>query len=310
MLTNLQLVEFVKKVFFAAWVYWYGTYGNKCTQSKYESKAKQYPSHYTSSRKAGYMQDIANGSTCSDCVGLLKAFFWCLGTFGATPKYGTNGCPDTSANGMFKLCKETGKISTIPDIPGLVVWKDGHIGVYIGGGETIEMNSFAKDCIWRKVTEGTWTHWGKLPPSMLEYVAGSENSVVELHIGDRALGKGCIGADVVELQEALMALGYQLPIYGADGDFGTETAAAVMSLQGHCGLDETGVFDTATYKALLDAQKPPVVIPEQDLPGEDANTEYPQRRFVLILDGTEDLLRELQAKHGGMLAEVDSVSVT
>jgi cell wall-associated NlpC family hydrolase len=26
----------------------------------------------------------------------------------------------------------------MPDIPGLAVWHDGHIGVYIGGGQVIE----------------------------------------------------------------------------------------------------------------------------------------------------------------------------
>lgn len=87
MFTNIRLAEFALKVFEAKWVYWYGTYGNKCTQSKYESKAKQYPAHYTASRKNGYMKDIANGCTCADCVGLIKAFFWKMAT--STPPRST-----------------------------------------------------------------------------------------------------------------------------------------------------------------------------------------------------------------------------
>lgn len=172
MLTNLQLVEFCKRVYAEKWVYWYGTYGKKCTQALYEEKRKQYPEQYTASRANGYQVDIRNGRTCADCAGLIKAFFWKGGDPSATPKYGSNGFKDRGADSIFKSCSETGLISTIPDVPGLVVWKSGHIGVYIGGGETIEMKGFAYDCVRAKVTSGTWTHWGRLPADVLSYKTG------------------------------------------------------------------------------------------------------------------------------------------
>ena len=149
------------------WCYWYGTYGNQCTLSKYESKKKQYPEHYGSSRKSGYMKDIEQGRRCADCVGMIKSFFWTGNRYDTDPKYGTNGCPDKSANGLFDMCKETGDIKTIPDIPGIVVWKSGHIGVYVGNGYTVEMKGFNYDCRRNKVTDGPWKKWGKLP--MLSY---------------------------------------------------------------------------------------------------------------------------------------------
>jgi len=149
------------------WCYWYGTYGNQCTLSKYESKKKQYPEHYGSSRKSGYMKDIEQGRRCADCVGMIKSFFWTGNRYDTDPKYGTNGCPDKSANGLFDMCKETGDIKTIPDIPGIVVWKSGHIGVYVGNGYTVEMKGFDYDCRRNKVTDGPWKKWGKLP--MLSY---------------------------------------------------------------------------------------------------------------------------------------------
>ena len=46
--------------------------------------------------------------------------------------------PDIGANQMYYNAKESGPISTIPDIPGLAVWHEGHIGVYIGNGQVIE----------------------------------------------------------------------------------------------------------------------------------------------------------------------------
>ena len=122
MLTGRQLAAYCVAAYKALWVYWYGTYGNPCSQSLYNSKKKQYPSHYTSDRTSGYMKDIANGRTCADCVGMIKAFFWSGGDINTKPKYASNHCPDVSANGMIKLCKQTGPIASIPDEPGLVVW--------------------------------------------------------------------------------------------------------------------------------------------------------------------------------------------
>jgi len=169
MFTGKQLAEYCEEMYKNKdhWCYWYGTYGNQCTLSKYESKKKQYPEHYGSSRKSGYMKDIEQGRRCADCVGMIKSFFWTGNRYDTDPKYGTNGCPDKSANGLFDMCKETGDIKTIPDIPGIVVWKSGHIGVYVGNGYTVEMKGFNYDCRRNKVTDGPWKKWGKLP--MLSY---------------------------------------------------------------------------------------------------------------------------------------------
>jgi GH25 family lysozyme M1 (1,4-beta-N-acetylmuramidase) len=169
MFTGKQHAEYCEEMYRHKdhWAYWYGTYGNQCTLSKYESKKKQYPEHYGSSRKSGYMKDIEQGRRCADCVGMIKSFFWTGNRYDTDPKYGTNGCPDKSANGLFDMCKETGDIKTIPVIPGIVVWKSGHIGVYVGDGYTVEMKGFAYDCCRNKVTDGPWKKWGKLP--MLSY---------------------------------------------------------------------------------------------------------------------------------------------
>ena len=254
MFTNLQFAEFCLKVYAAKWVYWYGTCGYKCTTSLFNSKKNQYPSHYTAARESGYRKDISEGKMCADCVGLIKSFFWLNGNINGTKKYGANNCPDKSANGMFKLCVKTGPIKTIPDVPGLVVWKDGHIGVYVGDGYTVEMMGFNYDCVKKKVTDGKWTNWGQLPASMLQYVGG-EVTGVTLKLGDRTLEKGDKGEDVAELQEILVKMGYNLGTYGAkkdgvDGDFGKKTLEAVTDFQNKNGLTADGKVGPATVKAL------------------------------------------------------------
>ena len=54
--------------------YWYGTCGYKATSSLLSRKAKQYPSHYGSSRTNRYRQDITNREVVCDCIGGAKGY--------------------------------------------------------------------------------------------------------------------------------------------------------------------------------------------------------------------------------------------
>ena len=262
MFTSAQLVEFCKQVLADQWVYWYGTYGKKCSQSLYTSKKKQYPDHYTDDRTKGYQKDIAAGRWCADCVGMIKGFFWKNGDIHAEPKYKSNNCPDKSADGMIGYCSETGPIKSMPDIPGLVVWKKGHIGVYIGGGYTIEMRGFNYDCVKRKLKDGPWTKWGRLPASMIEY-SGAPAPTPEPTPEPEVLRKGDKGAAVKAMQLALLKWDAAcLPKYGTDSDFGSETEKAVKAFQKAAGLPVTGVYDEATKEALTSVQPEPEPAPE------------------------------------------------
>ncbi|MDR3585952.1 MAG: peptidoglycan-binding domain-containing protein [Desulfosporosinus sp.] len=55
----------------------------------------------------------------------------------------------------------------------------------------------------------------------------------------RILGRGATGDDVIELQSALLILGYN-PV-GIDGIFGTKTASAVIQFQQDNGLFPDGI---------------------------------------------------------------------
>ena len=254
MFTGQQLADYCKKVYEAGWVYWYGTYGKKCSKSLYTSKKKQYPDHYGSSRTSGYEKDIAAGKRCADCVGMIKSFFWTGNNFDTDPKYATNNCPDKSADGMFSLCKEKGAIKTIPDIPGLVVHKKGHIGVYIGGGYTIEMKGFDYDCKKVKVTSGPWTEWGKLPATMISYeeapVAETPAPSADSEEKYPLIQNGSKGTAVKQLQKYLIELGYSCGPDGADGDFGKNTLAALKKFQKDHGVAQSGVYDVDTIVAM------------------------------------------------------------
>lgn len=63
--------------------------------------------------------------------------------------------------------------------------------------------------------------------------------------------RGAKGANVVKAQKALIAKGYKLPKYGADGDFGSETESAVRRFQKARKLEVDGKIGNHTWKALL-----------------------------------------------------------
>jgi hypothetical protein len=61
---------------------------------------------------------------------------------------------------------------------------------------------------------------------------------------------GCKGNYVSKLQNGLMDLGYQLPKFGADGDFGSETRNAVVNFQSDNFLQTDGVVGPETMGTL------------------------------------------------------------
>ena len=158
--TNFGLVDWAKK-----WVgmpYWYGCVCYKCTQDLLTRKTRQYPKHYISNRTARYKADIAGDKWASDCIGLAKGYMWWDSTKGGV-RYAVNGCPDMSANGMLEKATVKGDIKNLPETPGLMLWMDGHAGVYIGNGWAIEERGFNYGCVKTKVADRPWKKWYKLP---------------------------------------------------------------------------------------------------------------------------------------------------
>ena len=297
---------------FAAWCqkmlgqpYWYGSVVYKCTESLRSRKAAQYPSHYGSSRTARYRQDIAAKKVCADCIGGAKGYAWTGGGVGVvesigtdktfTNKSGANGCPDKGANSMFSYAKskgmDWGTIQTLPDIVGLALHKDGHVGYTVGGGYAVEWKGYAYGCVKTKIAGRGWTHWYKLP--FIQY-EGSTGKVTpptsEVTLGSRLLKRDMSGADVKALQELLLQLGYSLPKHGADSEYGVETESAVKAFQTKEGLEVDGKYGDKTHAALMSAvadddegkKDEPVEVEKptpEPVPGTNA------RRIVIVSDG-------------------------
>ena len=155
-----DLVTYVTNAWNSGWGYVWGTFGQVLTPELLQYKRTQYPEGV--GEYAAFIQDNWLGKRAADCVGLIKGYGWLNGET-MEIEYGSNGMPDIGANEMYYSATESGAINTMPDIPGLAVWHEGHIGVYIGGGEVIEAMNTKRGIVKTQLTGRTWTHWLKIP---------------------------------------------------------------------------------------------------------------------------------------------------
>ena len=157
---NLDLVKWAVHANESKWGYVYGTYGGVLDETLLGGKILQYPN------EVGIYENFIRqhwlGKRTADCVGLIKGYSW-YNAETAHTEIGANGMPDIGANAMFESATEKGTIDTIPEIPGLAVWHDGHIGIYIGNGEVIQAANTNAGVIRTPIGQSGWTHWLKIP---------------------------------------------------------------------------------------------------------------------------------------------------
>ena len=159
-----DLVTYAIHAWESGWGYVWGTYGNVLTRSLLDYKVRQYPDGVGAYKD--FIEENWLGRRTTDCVGLIKGYGW-LDPTDQSIGYASNGMPDYGANQMYQSAVDAGadhgSMSTMPDIVGLAVWKEGHIGVYIGDGYVIEAMSTKKGVVKTEVEGRGWQGWCKIP---------------------------------------------------------------------------------------------------------------------------------------------------
>lgn len=257
------------------WAYVFGARGQYCTPANRRSAYKEkHPTIKTA------CQNFDSTGTCVgckwypncertrffDCRGftywvLLQIYGWKLMGAGCTSQWNnednwcakgevSDGIPQNVIVCLFYYKKDSkGKrTSTLS-----------HTGLYYNG-QTVECSNNVQ---FSKTLNKKWEVWGVPACCAAEYGNSPVITPTEPPKGDDekivlpTLKRGSKGEKVKELQAILLNLGYQLPKYGADGDFGAETEKAVKQFQRDWGLKEDGVVGPATWEKLLTTPENP-----------------------------------------------------
>ena len=130
--TNTGLVTFCKAALNAKTGYVLSTFGRVFTQEIYNDKVKEFKNS-----EPTFAQDAKQwiGKRTVDCCGLVKYYMF-ADKYGENPAYTSKY--DHDANTMFREATSKGDIDSIPEIPGLLLHAEEHVGVYIGNGQVIE----------------------------------------------------------------------------------------------------------------------------------------------------------------------------
>lgn len=153
--TNRGLVEYCRRQLGNP--YWWGCYGEFSNQDLYDKKKKKFGDIYNRTDPP-YNQQF--GHKVHDCCGLIKGYMWSRNPDDPNPVYGSNGFKDATSDGLLARSTRKGPISTIPEVPGIAVYMDGHVGVYIGHGRVIEAKGHAYGVVETALSGRGWTHWG------------------------------------------------------------------------------------------------------------------------------------------------------
>ncbi len=250
--TGQGAADFAKKVYNEGWKYVYGAHGEMITQEVVDKYRKTFPRMYTDSYYEKTCKAIGHRGV--DCVGLLKAYLWWQGD-SKDPKT-TSGVAG-GASAMYGEAKDKGPMSTMPDEPGIILYRSGHIGIYIGGGYVIDASGVDYG-IKKNNKLSKWTYWFRSPYLKYSGSGGgsgvSSDSEEKKADDDTVLRLNSTGDAVKKLQNRLKALGYFTGT--ADGKFGSGTETSVKAFQKKAGLTADGVAGQTTQKRLYASDAP------------------------------------------------------
>lgn len=240
--------------------YVYASTGQKCTPSLRRNRADAKPAYAEAIYKNCPV--LSSGrSSCDGCKYKDKRAFDCRGLTYIVCKEAGMSISSIGATSQYKANDwiEKGTIDKMPANTPCCVFKQDkndknvmqHTGFCLGDGNTVDCRGHATGTVLKPTNSYPWTHYA-IPKGAFDDIDAPAPAPTTGNGTRATVRKGSKGDDVTALQTALLSLGYPLPKYGADGDFGSETLAALKTFQENHGLTVDGVCGPATW-AKLDA---------------------------------------------------------
>ena len=157
---STDLVLWAKYATIRNWGCVYSTYGTVINKENLEILSERHPEKV--GQYKAEIQDNWLGSRTADGVGLIKSYAW-YDVQSELIKPNTNGISDVTAEEIYNLATEKGKIENIPEVPGIAVYSNEEIGIYIGNGKVIEAKDITQGVAETDISQGEWTEWFYIP---------------------------------------------------------------------------------------------------------------------------------------------------
>lgn len=215
--------------------YMYGVNGLRITEALIQQKRRQYPTKF-SDKKIAYLRTKI-GQIAYQCNSFL------------TLPLGV----EKTANGWLANAAQCGSISTIPEMLGVSVHYNGHVGIYIGNGYVVEARGTYYGVVKTRVDERPWKEWAMQPNVAYNTMESEDDFMIVCKRGD--IDSAGAMPYVKAIQKGLLALGYVMKnnsgsVFGADGIFGEGTQNAVRQFKKDVGIttpsDEVTSNDVVT----------------------------------------------------------------
>ena len=239
MLSNKGLVDYVKTAATEKWGYIWSGIGQQLTEVLLAQLVTKYP------REVGQYKDFIRvtwlGKRVVDCGGLIKSYYWTR-----EGKFKYEGSTDLTADGLLAAAKEKGNIETMPELPGVLVHKKDHVGVYIGNGKVIEAKGTVYGVVQTEIKNGLWKSWSKCP--FIDYNV-DDSKPIEQKPSVPYPGY-LLKYNVFKMDKNVKTFQERLGIH-ADGIFGPQTLAAVRNFQKKNGLQADGIIGPVTWNKMF-----------------------------------------------------------
>ena len=171
---NIDLVYWAWEAYNDGWGYVWGTYGLILTQDSFENLCEVYPNNVENHHD--FIQENWVGRRTADCAGLIKGYLW-FNPESHQIEYGSNGFTDRDADTLYNDSTVNGTIDTIPETPGLGVWHEGHVGIYIGDGWVIQASGTETGVVKTRLEGSSFTNWFEIPG--ITYGLDEEEEIAE-----------------------------------------------------------------------------------------------------------------------------------
>lgn len=217
--------------------YFYGMKMETLTNTKADTMHRLYPDVVNDAYLKKAKEKGLIGRVCVDCSGLIGAYRH--KQIGSAKLYST-------ASKRLPMDK-------LDDFAiGVVLWKKGHCGVYIGNGYCVEAKGINYGTIKSKVLSTNWTcglTFDDISYSYDKKIVAEGKKQNPYTMPTRTLKKTHKGEDVKWLQFELNEAGFSLVI---DGDFGSKTLQAVKEFQMSCKIEVDGIVGKVTRSKLIE----------------------------------------------------------